>query len=246
MPKQKHLNPLPELAFGARRAKVDFTPQDMQDRVQRMTNWVTRQDALPHDAEFEYQSASIKLDGLQLIASASTPTTMQVHGPSASVVIPLHGQFTTRMGGKTFDYAATETALLMPKGLRDSEGGVKSSLIINFEEARLHQTIAAITGRDASEPPVITSTIPNCLSYAPATSNLTASFSASANSSTNSRARTLPWTPSASPTASIAASPSCSTSSTSSSPKPTPQQTASNASAPTSMTTCTKTSHSPN
>ncbi len=146
MSKRKRLKPLPALAFGGHRASVDLTPQAMQDRVQGMTNWVTRQDALAHDGDFEYQSSVAQLGDLKLIASASTPTTMQVDGPGASVVIPIHGHFTTRMGGTLFEYQAGEAAFLMPKGFRDSAGGVKSSLIIGFEESRLHQTIAAMSG----------------------------------------------------------------------------------------------------
>lgn len=147
MPK-KNRRPLPALALGASRAKVDLTPQAMQDRVENLTNWVTRQDALPHDAEFEYQADSVRLGSLQLFTVSSTPTTMKVDAPTASVVIPFSGQFRTRVGGASFDYAATETALLMPQGLRDTEAGVKSSLIIIFDEARLRKTIAAITGKD--------------------------------------------------------------------------------------------------
>lgn len=140
--------PLPPLAFGEKRATIDRTPQAMQDRVAAMTNWVTRQDALKSDDPFEYRAVTASLEGLKLIAAASTPTTMKVDDPGSSVVIPLYGNLHTRLDCRNYTYGARQHACFNPKGYRDSEGGTKSCLIIGFEESRLHQTIAAMTGTE--------------------------------------------------------------------------------------------------
>lgn len=146
MSRRKRQPLLPPLAFGANRSTIDLTPQAMQDRVERMTNWVTRQDsANPHEP-FAYQAVATKLEDMTLIASSSTSTVMQVDARDLTLVIPLRGQFKTRIEQHHYEYAAGDAAMLNPKAFRDSEGGLKSSLIISFEEHRLQKTIAAIKG----------------------------------------------------------------------------------------------------
>lgn len=146
MNRKRHQSVLPPLAFGSRRAMVDRTPQEMQDRVEKLTRWVTRQDAAAHDQPFEYRAVAASLAHLKLIAASSTPTTMVVDAQEHSLVLPLNGQFKTRIENRSFDYGAGQAAMLQPPGYRDSEGGVKSALIVSFEEAQLNKTMKAMLG----------------------------------------------------------------------------------------------------
>lgn len=137
---------LPPLAFGNHRASVDVTPQAMQDRAERMTRWNTVQDRLGDSPEFEYRAAGATLGDLKLIATSSTPTIMRVDAPKTALIVPLAGSIKTRTDGKTLLYAAEAHALFSPAVWRDSEGGVKSSLIVEFNQERLNQTLGAMLG----------------------------------------------------------------------------------------------------
>jgi AraC-like DNA-binding protein len=131
---------LPPLVFGNSRSKVDLDLNEMQQRVNSITNWVSEYDSLNHEHFFQHRTSIFLADNLRLLAVSSTPTVMKVNAPDCTIAIPMEGDLEVWVNNKHFKISAGKHAMFFPRGKRHSEGQIKSTLLISVDEDRLNQT----------------------------------------------------------------------------------------------------------
>jgi len=137
---------LPPLAFGQHRSQVDLDLDQMQSRVNSITNWVSEYDTLDKASQFQHRTSVYANDGVRVIAVSSTPTVMKVNDPDYTIAIPLHGAISTRIGKTELESIGGQSAVFTSKGRRHSEGGDKSCLLISLTERRLFNTGRVMLG----------------------------------------------------------------------------------------------------
>ena len=131
---------LPPLAFGQNRSQVDLDLDQMQSRVNAITNWVSEYDTLGKRNLFQHRTSVYANEGVRVIAVASTPTVMKVNDPDYTIAIPLQGSVESWIGRHHYAAKDGESAVFTSKGKRHSEGGDKSCLLLSVSEQRLFNT----------------------------------------------------------------------------------------------------------
>ena len=137
---------LPPLQFGQHRSQVDLDLDQMQSRVNSITNWVSDFDVIGIDVGFQHRTSVYAHQGVRLIAVASTPTVMKVNDPDCTVALPLYGNLKSWIRGKQINADASEHAIFNPSGARHTEGGNKSVLLMSVEESRILDTAKIMLG----------------------------------------------------------------------------------------------------
>jgi len=135
---------LPLLAFGNVRSKVHINLDQMQQRVNSITNWTSEFDILDKEFSFQHRTSILLADNLRLIAVSSTPTVMTICDPDCTIAIPMAGSLDNWVNNKLFRFNVGEHAMFFPKGKRRVEGQVRSGLLISVTEDRLNKTASAM------------------------------------------------------------------------------------------------------
>jgi AraC-like DNA-binding protein len=144
MSKEKSV--LPPLLFGQNRSLVDLDLDQMQSRVNSITNWVSEYDTLDKSKIFQHRTSVFSNDGLRLIAVASTPTVMKVNDPDYTIALPLQGSIESWIQGQHINAHTGTHAVFNPKGARHTEGGDKNVLLISVTEKRILDTAKIMLG----------------------------------------------------------------------------------------------------
>lgn len=138
---------LPPLIFGHMRSRIDLDLLQMQDRVNRITNWVSEYDTLGKNSPFLHRTSVYAVNNVRLIAVASTPTVMKVCDPDCTIALPLRGALRMHVGSTILEAPTSELAMFFPEGNRHVEGDVKSVLLISISKQRLLHTAEVMLGK---------------------------------------------------------------------------------------------------
>ena len=137
---------LPPLQFGQHRSQVDLDLDQMQSRVNSITNWVSDFDVIGKEVDFQHRTSVYAHQGVRLIAVASTPTVMKVNDPDCTIALPLYGSIESWIRGKHLKANTGEHAVFNPSGARHTEGGNKSALLVSVTEQRILETAKIMLG----------------------------------------------------------------------------------------------------
>ena len=135
---------LPPLVFGNIRSSVHLNLDQMQQRVNSITNWASEFDILDKELSFQHRTSTLVADNLRLLAVSSTPTVMKVSDPDCTIAIAMSGSLDTWVNNKRLKFDAGEHAMFFPKGKRHVEGRIKSCLLISVDEDRLNKTASVM------------------------------------------------------------------------------------------------------
>jgi AraC-like DNA-binding protein len=138
---------LPSLAFGEAQA----TPKRGVDGLmaaQRVTHRsLISYEPLGRDAEFRHKSAVVTIGGLRLAASAHTPIRVVVNASAdVALLVSLAGWSTAMIEGREHRWLAGRTAMYLPGVPRQGESGLRSTLAIGLEAARLEKAARSVAG----------------------------------------------------------------------------------------------------
>ena len=139
--------PLPRLAFGNATATVSSDLKSLTDALRSAMPSVERYEPLRTRREFLHRSATVRVGGMRLVASASTPVSM-VAGDSAeaTLLVPLHGWSTSVIENREYRWQGGGSAMFLPGTGRTGASGVRSVLAITFDPLRLQATAGAMLG----------------------------------------------------------------------------------------------------
>jgi AraC-like DNA-binding protein len=136
---------LPRLAFGEAHA----TPEGGVDGLlaaQRVTHRsLVSYEPLGCDREFWQKSAVVTIGGLRLAASAHTPIRVVVDASEDIVLmVPFAGWSTAMIEGREHRWLAGRSAMYLPGVQRRGEAGLRSTLAIGLDSARLEQAARSL------------------------------------------------------------------------------------------------------
>lgn len=146
---------LPRLIFGDAFAAEDDCVNAMSDRLSREFQSIV--DYSPVQGHhFRHRYAQLDINGLSLVASASTPIRVEVkEAETPCLLVPFYGSHQSIMNGeRRLRWQQDESAVLLPACGRGGEDGLRSILMIGIDPARLHATAQDMLGDDCDEAPV--------------------------------------------------------------------------------------------
>lgn len=150
-PPKPRKKPLPRLAFGNQAPETDTSAKAMSDRVQLAMPWEVNYRALGDASEFMHQLSAVSINGLRVVATASTPIEATVaDAREASLMIPLAGQCVTTFEGRNYEWGVDQTACLIPKVGRGGVSTERSALMLDLDPVRLQQTWKSMTGNTSA------------------------------------------------------------------------------------------------
>lgn len=142
---------LPPLAFGGAAAKIDTDDKAMSERVGAAAGFDVEYRATDASRAFLHCSASVEMNGLRLLATASTPLEVRVAGAKRpSLLIPFHGSNLSAYDNTKLDWNANESAVLLPASARRGENSERSVLIIDIDPERLERVAHGMLGDRAA------------------------------------------------------------------------------------------------
>lgn len=142
---------LPRLAFGNQNPQKDTSAKAMSERVQSAMPWAVDYLAIGEPSEFEHQLSAVNINGLRVVATASTPIEANIaDARDASLMVPLSGHCVTNFDGRNYEWTADQTACLIPKIGRGGFSTERSALMLDLDPVRLQQTWQAMAGESAA------------------------------------------------------------------------------------------------
>lgn len=141
---------LPPLAFGEAHASTNFDKSAAAAIAAKAVSTLEVYEPAPNNGRFEQKAVSLNINGLPLVASASTPLIL---GMGASddfhLMIPFFGRTVTTTRREEFNWGAGDKAVLFTQceartGLSDS----RSIIVAQLNKIRLSETVGAILGAD--------------------------------------------------------------------------------------------------
>lgn len=138
---------LPPLAFGDRLAVLDLDARIMTDRIQKVMPWSLAYEPIGKPKAFRHRSAAVTVNATKIVASASSPISVDVQGAAAaSLLIPVAGQCTTLFQGEHVHWRAGQEACFIPGAGRGGTGAQRSVLMVEIDTDRLADTIHTMFG----------------------------------------------------------------------------------------------------
>ncbi len=143
---------LPPLPFGERVSAISADPKAFGDRMAIAVPSLQAYEPLGDSKEFRSKSVAVQINGLQLVAGASTPVSVHVGAATrCNVLIPFFGTSLSTVGQRNLSWTAGEHAVYLPAIGRGGNGSTRSTLSINFEPDRLQQSARAMLGLGADQ-----------------------------------------------------------------------------------------------
>jgi AraC-like DNA-binding protein len=136
---------LPRLAFGEAQATPEGGVHGLLD-AQRVTHRsLVSYAPLVRPEEFRHKSAVVTIGGLRLAASAHEPIRVVVDASDdVTLMVPFAGWSTAMIEGREYRWLAGRSAMYLPGVPRRGEAGLRSTLTIGMEAARLEQAARAV------------------------------------------------------------------------------------------------------
>lgn len=141
------LPPLPPIPFGDRLITVSADAKAFGDRMAVAVPSLQAYEPFGDEKNFRSKSFSLKINGLQLLASANTPVAVQVGTATRrNLLIPFFGTNLTTVGTRNLNWDAGQNALYLPATGRGGNCSTRSTLTISFDPDRLQQSARAMLG----------------------------------------------------------------------------------------------------
>ena len=136
---------LPLLAFGESTAVTSHSVADLQERVKQVgTNLLVEGDLADYP-KFEYRSALANVNGLKLVALASSPHRYEItRTDGVTLVVPFVGRSKLEVNGQVIEWQGSDIALLLPGQACAGVSSINSVLLIGIDVGRLRRTAHAI------------------------------------------------------------------------------------------------------
>lgn len=138
---------LPALAFGNQNPNIDTSAEAMSERMRTSLPWEVNYLSIGDSAEFEHHLASVNINGLRVVSTASTPIEANIaDAHETTLMIPLTGHCVSTVDGHSYEWDADKTACLMPKVGRSGFSTERSALMLDLDPAKLQKILQAMTG----------------------------------------------------------------------------------------------------
>jgi AraC-like DNA-binding protein len=136
---------LPRLAFGEAQATPEEGVEGLSTSQRVAHRSLISYEPLGRDADFLHKSAVVTIDSLRLAASAHTPIRVTVEASDdIALVVPFAGWSTAVIEGREHRWLAGRSAMYLPGVPRRGEAGLRSTLAIGLERARLEQAARSV------------------------------------------------------------------------------------------------------
>ena len=144
------MSSLPRLAFGNSSALEDSDVRVMNDRIQGPTGFDISYHVADASTRFRHRSSVARINGLSIVATASTPLYVEVHDSERpALLVPLSGNSYTTVEKVRYQWNAGEAAILLPATARCGHDTKRSALFITIDEQRIQTTARSMLGLDA-------------------------------------------------------------------------------------------------
>ncbi len=137
------------LLFGNRQSEASTSLQVFSDRIAHAFPGLEGYDALPGHGGFFSKHARLQLPGMELVASAMTPTRVSrrdnIH---TTLLIPLQGHCSVQVEGRVLPWGATQGCLFLPAGCGPTlgYGDERHLLMLHIGTAELQAAARAMLG----------------------------------------------------------------------------------------------------
>jgi AraC-like DNA-binding protein len=149
MQRKKIKSLLPPLAFGGRSAKIDDSTDEMYERILPVVPGLKEYISINHEGPFQHQSSFLNINGLKVVATASTPVKEKLNmNESTTLVIPFSGHGELLIESRALPWRAGVNALLLPKCMGTGESSLRSLLILDIDTQKLELTSSTMLGID--------------------------------------------------------------------------------------------------
>lgn len=145
------------LLFGDRQSETSTSLRTFSDRIAQVFPGLDAYDALPGQGGFFSKNTRLQLPGLELVASAMTPTRVSRSGNThTTLLIPLQGHCSVQVEGRTLHWGATQGCLYMPAdcGPTLGYGDERHLLMLHIDQARLQAAARAVLGAHEEAAPL--------------------------------------------------------------------------------------------
>ena len=138
---------LPPLPFGNRHAQPDGDPAAMSRLLSSSTESDLVHVPVGPPEEFLWAGARAQINGLNLAAVSSTAVEVQVRqAEAATLIVPFQGQFRSMFGTLMLEWAAPDSAMMLPPRPRQGQDTLRSALWIDLDPRRLEATARVMLG----------------------------------------------------------------------------------------------------
>jgi AraC-like DNA-binding protein len=148
------------LLFGDHQSVASASLKAFSDQIARAFPGLDAYDALPGHNDFFSKSAELRLPGMDLVASAMTPTRVsRSDNTHTTLLIPLQGHCSVQVDGRVLPWGATQGCLFLPGGCGPTlgYGDDRHLLMLHLNPALLQAAARAMLGmEDNAEPLDIT------------------------------------------------------------------------------------------
>ncbi|MFT3720436.1 helix-turn-helix domain-containing protein [Pseudorhodoferax sp.] len=152
-----HPSPTP-LAFGSRQAVHHSDARRFAELIASLYPGLHSYEALLGDVDFYSRSATLSIPGLQLAASAQSPTRIEyTASQDCLLLIPLQGQGSMRSGGRRLDWGTGQYCLYMAPGdsVRWAVGGEREYVLLTLDPMALERAALAMRGPESRPQPAL-------------------------------------------------------------------------------------------
>jgi AraC-like DNA-binding protein len=144
---------LPVLVFGNRSASLDSSVGDMCESLKSVLPGMQECASLIDHKAFRHSSALLTINGMSVLASASTPTRIKVGATQGvTLMIPFSGHGDLTVDERTLHWQAGSKAVLLPNCGYIDEGSARSVLMINIDPQRLEMITRSMLGLASDAP----------------------------------------------------------------------------------------------
>ncbi|MEK8095550.1 helix-turn-helix domain-containing protein [Methylocystis sp. IM3] len=140
--------PLPPLAFGENQARHATDPDQAAALAAGALGRIEIYESASRETRFRHKMSTIRVNGLELSAAASTPMRLGIKTPDDTfLLVPFFGATTLRIGPRQYQWGAARRALLLFNcDYRYGITQTRSVLIARIDSARLRATLSAMRG----------------------------------------------------------------------------------------------------
>ena len=119
----------------------------MNDRIQSTTGFQITYNIADTSAPFLHRSSMVKINGLTVVATASTPLQVEVSdAEQPAMLIPFSGKSHTFVDSTRHDWNAGEAAILLPATGRQGHDTTRSALFIMIDPERIQNSARSMLG----------------------------------------------------------------------------------------------------
>lgn len=142
---------IPPLAFGSHQV-VEFADADhMSETLTRAGTARTVYSPAGRHVPFFSRAAMLKAGQARLVAAASSPLRFEADGASIGILmVPFHGMIRTKCEGRTFEWGAGRSAVLLPPGGCTGQSTARSVVGLDIEPGKLGEMLAGMYGEPSA------------------------------------------------------------------------------------------------